>query len=256
MCTTSKAPTPLPARRGTALLRGGGEEPSCSHSAAVPSKPTVAACPRATGTAAPAPPRRLACHNPQAVLDDAAAGAELMTFNRATGLKLLYVRGRRPHVALLHRASDPSRPYPLEAAVVNGVKVTSEPAIRRWIARSSQAPALAPSPPTQQQEQRRRERTEQKLDALGIRYRENTDGGPASRKGRRPINPVRVDDSPFYQQHEQEGLAIAAPSNDFESGDFDALRTCSLPARGLCTDMRVLMKARGIAESRGSVAVE
>ena len=35
---------------------------------------------------------------------------------------------------------------------------------------------------------------------------------------------------------------MAAPSDDFESADYDALRTCSLQARGLWADMRVLMK--------------
>jgi hypothetical protein len=132
--------------------------PVAVPSAGPPEKPASAR------TSAP-----LLCHNADAVLADTAAGAELMTFNRATGLKLLQVHGRRPHVALLHRASNPSRPYPLEAAIVNGVKVTTEPAVRRWIARSSQASAPAPSTPTPQHEQRRRERIELKLDALGIK---------------------------------------------------------------------------------------
>ena len=94
-----------------------------------------------------------------------------MSFNRATALKLLQVHGRRPHVGLLHRAADPAKPHPLESAVVNGVNVTTEPAVRRWIAANSQGRAspTGPEPPTPYQEERRRRAVDARLDAPGLR---------------------------------------------------------------------------------------
>jgi hypothetical protein len=141
MCTRT------PTRRSTAL-----------STAAAPSNPT-----------APGTPRRLICHNPDAVLADAAAGAELLTFNRATGLKLLQVHGRRPHVGMLHRAANPGNPCPLESACVNNTRVTSVPAITRWILAQSRQAGQAPARTPPHQEQRRRERTEARLDSLGLK---------------------------------------------------------------------------------------
>lgn len=150
----------------TAPPKDGGDSLARVKPAAVPSSITAPA--GAAATSAPPAPRRLLCHNPDAVLADAAAGAELLTFNRATGLKFLQVHGRRPHVAVLHRAANPSNLFPLESAVVNGVRVTTALAITRWILAQSRQSAKA-EVPKPQNELRRRERTESKLDALGIK---------------------------------------------------------------------------------------
>lgn len=125
-------------------------------------------CSASPGTPEP-PTHRLLCHNPDAVLADAEAGAELLTFNRATGLKLLQVHGRRPHVALLHRAADPAKPIPLESAIVSGVKVTTPAAVRRWIARCSHGRTSNAPAPTPQAETCRRQRTDARLDLFGIK---------------------------------------------------------------------------------------
>ena len=172
MNATSERSTRQPAGRvrptapHTAAPKSGGDSLARVKPGAVPSFITAPAA----ATAAPPAPRQLLCHNPDAVLADTEAGAELLTFNRATGLKLLQVHGRRPHVAVLHRAANPSNPIPLESAVVNGVRITTEPAIRRWIlAQSRQSGRPGPTKPPPHQEQRRRERTKARLDALGLR---------------------------------------------------------------------------------------
>ena len=170
--TSERQPRPacgrVSATAQPAAAKVGGDSLARVKPAAVPSSITAPA--GRAASAALGVPRRLLCHNPDAVLADAEAGAELLTFNRATGLKLLQVHGRRPHVAVLHRAANPSNPVPLESAVVNGVRVTTEPAIRRWIlAQSRQSGRPGPTKPPPHQEQRRRERTKARLDALGLR---------------------------------------------------------------------------------------
>jgi hypothetical protein len=104
-----------------------------------------------------------------AVLEDLEAGHEPLTFARATHEKCLWVKGRAPNVRMLHRAAKPTRPFPLESAIVGSVRVTTRPALFRWLARRNQ---VAPSEVVRKQEERERQRSEgvaAKLDALGIR---------------------------------------------------------------------------------------
>ena len=70
-----------------------------------------------------------------AVLADIAAGAEPLTFKQVAKLKYFRREGRHRHVAAVYRAAgdDP----PLESAVIAGVKISTEPAVQRYLARKN-----------------------------------------------------------------------------------------------------------------------
>jgi hypothetical protein len=101
-----------------------------------------------------------------AILADIEAGAEPLTFTAATREKCLRRDGRRHHVAWVYRQADPSRPFPLESAVIGGVRVTTRPAIMRWIARNSgvhAAPGWTPG-----RMRREHESSERELERAGF----------------------------------------------------------------------------------------
>jgi hypothetical protein len=72
-----------------------------------------------------------------AVLQDIADGAEPLTFARAAKLRCLSRDGRHRHVGFVHRAADPTKPHPLEFAVISGVRMTTQAAAIRWLQRNS-----------------------------------------------------------------------------------------------------------------------
>lgn len=82
-------------------------------------------------------------HGAASVLADIEAGAEPLTFKSATREQSLRRDGRRHHVAWVYRVADPSRPVPLESAIIGGVRVTTRPAIARWLAKSNGLPVGA-----------------------------------------------------------------------------------------------------------------
>ena len=109
-------------------------------------------------------PRRF---DPAAILGDLEAGHEPLTLRRATKEPWLCARGRASNVAVLYRAAQPTNPNPLETAVVNGVLVVTRPPLLRWLARNNKVGR--PEVPVPAHGARRRERTESKLDTLGIK---------------------------------------------------------------------------------------
>ena len=92
--------------------------------------------------------------------------AEPLSLKRATRERCLWARGRAPHVALLYRAAQATNPHPLETATVVGVRVTTRPALLRWLGRLNQGGR--PEVPKPREEEQRRAAVERRLDALGL----------------------------------------------------------------------------------------
>ena len=103
-----------------------------------------------------------------AVVADLEAGHEPLTFARATREKCLAIRGRPPNIRTLYRAAKRTQPCPLESAVVAGVRVTTRPALFRWIARKNHVPPPEVVREQEEHARQRRKGVEARLDALGI----------------------------------------------------------------------------------------
>ena len=156
-------PTASTTKTATAPPRGGGRKPLEPTAAAAPSLSSAPA-------GAPASPQR-STPGAAAIIADLEAGHEPLTFNRALREKCLWARGRPPHIQLLYRAIEPTKPNPLECALINDVYVTSRPALLRWLARNSHGSNPVAPVPVQapKLEQRRREQTEARLDVIGLK---------------------------------------------------------------------------------------
>jgi len=102
-----------------------------------------------------------------AVLADVAAGAEPLPFKRIARLACLKREGRSRHVGFVYRATDPANPHPLESAVICGVRVSTEAAVFRWLARNIGTPA-GPSAWTPTAARREHERAVKSLRAAGL----------------------------------------------------------------------------------------
>src|SRR5688572_9106437 len=90
------------------------------------------------------------CFGADAVVADLEAGAEPLTFSAAARERILRKDGRSPAISQVYRWHDTGiQGVRLEAARVAGSKVTTRPALARFIKRLSGSPEAAATTPAQ-----------------------------------------------------------------------------------------------------------
>ena len=73
------------------------------------------------------------------MIADIEAGAEPLTLKGAARLKCMKRDGANRSAPFMHRICSPTKSHPLDVAVINGVRMTTEAACLRWLAANSSA---------------------------------------------------------------------------------------------------------------------